>query len=64
MGYTTLTVISSEKQEWEWTNAQEDNHSASEWLNELGAKSWELVRVAQHAGDKARTVYWLKRSKE
>ena len=62
--YTTLTLISNEKQELEWTDAQEDNRSASERLNELGAKSWELVRVAQHAVDKARIVYWLKRSKE
>jgi hypothetical protein len=47
-----------------WTDAQEHNRSASERLNELGEESWELVSVAQRAGDQARTVYWLKRSKE
>ena len=62
--YTTLTLISNEKQELEWTDAQEDNPSASERLNELGEEGWELVNVVQHAGDKPRTVYWLKRLKD
>ena len=62
--YTTLTLISNEKQELEWTDAQEDNRSASERLNELGEEGWELVNVVQHASDKPRTVYWLKRPKD
>ena len=62
--YTTLTLISNEKQELEWTDAQDDNRSASERLNELGEEGWELVNVVQHAGDKLRTVYWLKRPKD
>ena len=61
--YTTLTLISNAKQELEWTDAQDDNRSASERLNELGEEGWELVSVAQHLGDQARTVYWLKRPK-
>ena len=43
--YTTLTLVSNEKQELEWTNAQDDNRSASERLNELGEEGWELVSV-------------------
>jgi Domain of unknown function (DUF4177) len=62
--YTTLTLISNAKQELEWTDAQEDNRSASERLNELGNEGWELVSVAQHTGDQARTVYWMKRPKD
>jgi len=53
-----------QKWELEWTDAQEDNRSASERLNELGEEGWELVNVVQHAGDTPRTVYWLKRPKE
>jgi hypothetical protein len=62
--YTTLTLIGNEKQELEWTDAKEDNRSASERLNELGEDGWELINVAQHAGDRIRTVYWLKRPKD
>jgi hypothetical protein len=62
--YTTLTLVSNEKQELEWTDAQDDNRSASERLNELGEEGWELVSVAQHTGDRTRTVYWLKRPKD
>jgi hypothetical protein len=62
--YTTLTLIGNEKQELEWTDAQEDNRSASERLNEVGEDGWELIDVAQHAGDRTRTVYWLKRPKD
>ena len=62
--YTTLTLVSNAKQELEWTDAQEDNRSASERVNELGDEGWELVSVVQHVGDKPRTVYWLKRSKD
>jgi hypothetical protein len=62
--YTTLTLISNAKQELEWADAQEDNRSASERVNELGDEGWELVSVVQHAGDQARTVYWLKRPKD
>jgi|SRR5215217_2936835 len=62
--YTTLTLMSNEKQELEWTDAQDDNRSASERLNELGEDGWELINVAQHAGDQTRTVYWLKRPKD
>ena len=62
--YTTLTLISNEKQELEWTDAHQDNRSASERLNELGEDGWELVNVVQHPGDQLRTVYWLKRIKE
>ena len=42
--YTTLTLISNEKQELEWTDAQEDNRSASERLNELGEEdgNWSM----------------------
>ena len=58
-----IPLISNEKQELEWTDAQEDNRSASERLNELGEDGWELINVAQHAGDRIRTVYWLKRPK-
>ena len=62
--YTTLTLISNEKQELEWTDAQEDNRSASERLNELGEEGWELVSVVLYVADRARTVYWLKRPKD
>ena len=62
--YTTLTLISKATREPEWADAPEDNRSASERLNELGEEGWELVSVAQHTGDQARTVYWLKRPKE
>ena len=62
--YTTLTLISNEKQELEWTDAQEDNRSASERLNELGEGGWELVSVVLHVADRARTVYSLKRPKD
>ena len=58
--YTTLTLISNEKKELEWTDAQDDNRSASERLNELGEEGWELVSVVLHVADRARTVYWLK----
>jgi uncharacterized protein DUF4177 len=62
--YTTLTLISNAKRELEWTDAQDDNRSASERLNELGEEGWELVSVVQHTGDQSRTVYWLKRPKD
>jgi hypothetical protein len=62
--YTTLTLISNARQELEWTDAQDDNRSASERLNELGEDGWELASVVQHTGDQSRTVYWLKRPKD
>jgi len=45
--YTTL--ISNAKQQLEWTDAQEDNLSASERLNKLGEEGWELVSVVHAA---------------
>lgn len=64
--YMTLSLLPDEKQVPQWTDAPEDNRSASERLNELGEEGWELVSVAQHVegGDKRRTVYWLKRPVE
>ena len=63
--YMTLSLLPDEKQVPQWTDAPEDNRSASERLNELGEEGWELVSVAQHIeGDRRRTVYWLKRPVE
>ena len=63
--YMTLSLLPDEKDIPQWTDAPEDNRSASERLNELGEEEWELVSVAQHIeGEKRRTVYWLKRPVE
>jgi hypothetical protein len=61
--YMTLSLLPDEKNVPQWTDAPEDNRTASERLNELGEEGWELVSVAQHVEGKTyRTVYWLKRS--
>jgi hypothetical protein len=64
--YMTPSLLPDEKNVPRWTDAPEDNRSASARLNELGEEGWELVSVAQHieSGDKRRTVYWPKRPVE
>jgi hypothetical protein len=64
--YKTLQLAMNEKENLIWFDAEDDQRSVKDRLNELGEEGWELVSVDTRSlsGVTIGTVYYLKRPVE